>query len=95
MSVLIIGPHGAHGGKRLVADVVAHHPGVHHVVELLEQVARQQRQGKIDEMPRGAALGHVHVIPGAVGRVVMQMESGMMLHGLSLFRKIHFFYVLP
>ena len=83
------GPHGAHGGERLIADEIAHHPGVHHVVKLLEQVACQQRQGEADQVSRGAALGHVHVVPGGMGLVVMEREVQVMLHeDLSLFRKI-------
>lgn len=65
------GPHGAHGGKGLVGHKVAHHPGVHHVVKLLEHVSGQQRQGELDQVAGDAALGHVHVPPG---RGVMMAE---------------------
>ena len=61
------GPHTAHGGEGLVGHVVAHHPGVHHIIELLEHVARQQGQGKEDQMPGDAAAGHIHVVAGAAG----------------------------
>ena len=55
------GPHSAHGGERLVGHEVAHHPGVHHVVQLLKHVAGQQRQGELHQVAGDAALGHVHV----------------------------------
>ena len=47
------------GGKRTVADVVADHPAVYHVVELLQDAAGEHREGKKNQMPRNAALGHV------------------------------------
>ena len=78
------GRDGAHGGKRLVADIVAHHPGVHHVVQLLEQVAHHQRQGEIDQMLRDAALGHVHIVPHrAVVGVEGQVQVSGMAHGID------------
>ena len=77
-------PYRAHGGKRLVADVVAHHPGIHHVVELLKKIAHHQRQGKVDQMLCDAALRHVHVITGgAVVGVEVQMQMAGMAHGGS------------
>jgi hypothetical protein len=36
----------AHGGQRRVADVVADDPAIHHIIKLLQKVARQQGQGK-------------------------------------------------
>ena len=74
------GRDGAHGGECLVADEVAHHPCVHHVVQLLEQVAHHQGQGKVDEMLRDAALCHVHVI---AGRAVVGMERQMQMSGMA------------
>ena len=74
------GRYRSHGGEGLVADEVAHHPCVHHVVQLLEQIARQQRQGKADEVPRGVALRHVHIVAGVMPRMVVQMEVEVMLH---------------
>ena len=61
------GAYGSHGGEGLVADEVTHHPGIHHIVHLLEHVAGQQRQCKGDDMPGNAALGHIHV-PAAFGQ---------------------------
>ena len=43
----------------LVADDVADHDAVHHVVQLLEDVAQQHRQREADNQPVGAAAGHV------------------------------------
>ena len=42
------GTDGADGGKRLVADVVPHNPGVHGVVKLLKNISDQERQREID-----------------------------------------------
>ena len=58
------GVHGAHGGEGLLPHVVPHHPGVHGVIELLEQVAEEQRHGKADQQAVYVAAGHVHVPPG-------------------------------
>ena len=55
------GTHRAHGGKGLVADIFAHHPGVHHVVKLLKNVAEQQRKGECNDMPGDIAGGHIHI----------------------------------
>ena len=57
--------HRAHRGKRLVAHIIAEHPGVHRIVQLLENVARQQRQRKKQDVPEGASLRHVHIPPPA------------------------------
>lgn len=68
------GTHRAHGGECLVADIVAHHPGIHHVVHLLEHIARQQGQGKGDEVAGDVALGHIHILAplwgGEVGKTM-------------------------
>ncbi len=69
------GAHAAHGGEGLVGHEVAHHPGVHHIVELLEHVARQQGQGKQDQVPGDAARGHIHVVASAARRGLVQKES--------------------
>ena len=37
-----------------VVPTVAHHPGIHHVVKLLESITRQQRQGKRTRSPSGS-----------------------------------------
>ena len=49
----------AHRRQGGIAGVVAHHPAVHHVVELLEEAACQQWQGKVENMSGGAAHRHV------------------------------------
>ena len=49
----------AHGRQGRVSHVLAHHPAVHHVVELLEKAPRQQRQGKKHDVPGGTALRHI------------------------------------
>ena len=53
-------PAGAHGGQGLAAHIIAHHSGVHCVIELLKQVAQQQRQGEPDNLFPGRPLGHIH-----------------------------------
>ena len=52
------GTGGAHGGQRLLADEVAHHDGVHGVVELLEQVADEQGDGKGHQLFPDHTLRH-------------------------------------
>ena len=49
----------AHGGQGSVADKVAHHPAIHHIVELLQKIPRQQRQGKHQNMAEGTARRHI------------------------------------
>ena len=49
----------AHRRQGGVAGVVAHHPAVHHVVQLLEEAACQQGQGKVENMSCGTAHRHV------------------------------------
>ena len=49
----------AYGGQSRVADIVAHHPAVYHIVKLLQKVPCQQRQGKPHDMAESAALRHV------------------------------------
>ena len=56
------GTNGADCGEGLVADVVANDPGVHCVIKLLENVADEQGECKIDNMPGNTALGHVHIL---------------------------------
>ena len=67
------GVHRAHGAEGFLAHVVAHHPGVHGVVELLEQVPQQQRHGEPDQEPIHVAPGHVHVPAGEEG---FQFDGG-------------------
>lgn len=57
----------ADGGECLVGDEVADDPGVHHVVQLLKEVADHERQGKVDDQTRDAALCHIDVPPGETG----------------------------
>ena len=45
--------------KARVADIVAHHPAIHHIVELLQKIPRQQRQGKHQNMAEGTARRHI------------------------------------
>ena len=51
----------AHAYRRQggVSGVIAHHPTVHHVVELLEKAACQQGQGKVKNVSGGTAHRHV------------------------------------
>lgn len=50
----------AHGGEGGGAHIVAHHHRIHHVVELLEHISRQQGQGEQDDQPGRRPLSHVH-----------------------------------
>ena len=61
------GIHGAHGAECFLAHVVAHHPGVHRVIELLEQVPQKQGHGEADQEPVHVAPGHVHIPAGEEG----------------------------
>ena len=51
---------GADGGQGFAADKVANHKTVHRIVELLKQVAEEQRDRKHDQMPDDGAGRHVH-----------------------------------
>ena len=51
---------GAHGGQSLGADKIAHHDGVHRVVQLLKNEAEQHGRGKGNKLPGDVALGHIH-----------------------------------
>ena len=55
------GTHRANRGISLVVHIVANHPGVHRVVQLLEDVADQQGNGKGNDMPGDVSLGHIHI----------------------------------
>ena len=57
------GKAGVDGGQtgRAVGGKVAHHPGVHHIVKLLEQVARHDRQGKENDFFENGAPGQIPV----------------------------------
>ena len=52
---------GAYCGISLIADKAAHHPCVHHIVHLLENIARQQRQRKQKNMAGDITRGHIHI----------------------------------
>lgn len=49
----------AHRSQRRVAGEIAHGPTVHHIVELLEHIAQQQRQRKQENMFGRTALRHI------------------------------------
>ena len=49
----------ADGGQRRIADIAADHNAVHCGVELLSQIADQQRDGKLHNVAHGAARRHV------------------------------------
>ena len=58
------GEGGAHGRHCVFAHKFSHHRGVHHIVELLEQIARHHGQGKEKQQIQRSALrqilNHVH-----------------------------------
>ena len=56
------GANTADGGVGFVAYEPTHHPGVHHVVKLLKNVACQQRKGEEYDMPGDITLGHIHIL---------------------------------
>ena len=49
----------AHSGQCSGTYEVAHHPGIHHVVKLLESITRQQRQGKPHQKSQRIPLRHI------------------------------------
>ena len=53
------GPGGAHCRQGRAPQGLAHDGGVHHVVELLEQVSKQHRNAEAEDQPHGAALGEI------------------------------------
>ena len=55
------GANGSYRREGLVADIIAHYPGVHGIVQLLEYISGQQRQCKHDNMFGDATLSHVYV----------------------------------
>ena len=55
--LLVCADCGSEGGG---AHIVAHHHRIHHVVELLEHISRQQGQGEQDDQPGRRPLSHVH-----------------------------------
>ena len=59
--------HGAAGSDRrqgVLAHKISHDNRVHHIVELLEKISDQQRQGKFQNVPCRAADGHIGYILG-------------------------------
>ena len=67
------GAHGAHGGVSLVADKLTHHPGIHGVVQLLEDIAHQQRQRKQNNVTDDVSFRHVHILAPLGHRQVDRM----------------------
>ena len=49
---------GTHRRQRVASQKIAHHQGIHHVVELLEKVAPEQGQGKLYDVPPDGPLRH-------------------------------------
>ena len=58
------GADGAHRGVSGVADIVAYHPGVNGVIQLLEQISDEQRNSKGDDMAENIAFGHIYIPAG-------------------------------
>ena len=50
---------GADGGKRVDAEKLPDNHGVHHAVQLLEEVADEKRDGKADDELDGVPDGHI------------------------------------
>lgn len=67
ISVLTIGPTVPTAENASLEHEVADDPGVHHVVQLLKEVADHERQGKVDDQTRDIALCHIDVPPGETG----------------------------
>jgi hypothetical protein len=53
--------HGTDSGIGFVADIVADDPGVHRIIQLLEQIADEKGKGKGDDMPGDITFGHIHI----------------------------------
>ena len=53
------GEGGAHGRHCVLAHKFSHHRGVHHIVELLEQIARHHGQGKEKQQLQGPSLRQI------------------------------------
>ena len=87
------GADGAHGGVGLVADIAAHHPGVHHVVHLLENIACQQGEGEGDQMLCDVALSHIHILAPFGGQDARAAES-FGSHGHDPFLCLHSFFII-
>ena len=73
------GGHGAYGGEGLLADEVAHHPGIHHVVHLLKEVPRQQGQGKQEQVGKDVPLGHVYIVPASFFKLLTRLHVCLLL----------------
>ena len=56
------GSYRSYGGVSLVADIIADDPGVDGVVELLKNIADEQRKGKRNQMTQNITLGHIHIL---------------------------------
>ena len=63
------GAHRTYSGEGLVGDKIAHHPCIHHVVQLLKEVADHERQGKVDDQTRDIAHNNT------VNRVIKLLEQ--------------------
>ena len=79
-------PAGAHGGKGIAAHKIAHDDAVGGVVQLLQQVSEDQRQGEQQQALDDAALGHQIVLGGGFNGVC---------HGRSPFDAVDENYLLP
>ena len=53
------GKGGAYGRHRVLPHELPHHHGVHHVVQLLEQIARHHGQGKEKQQLQGPPLRQI------------------------------------
>ena len=80
------GTAGAHGGQRVGTDKVAHDDAVGGVVQLLQQVAEDQRQGEQQQALHDAALGH---------QIVLGWGFNGVCHGRSPFDAVDENYLLP
>ena len=70
------------GGEGVVADIVADDDGVGGVVELLEQVAEEDRDCEPDDLCTVGALGHEGLTPGTVFCRVLRAALWVLLRSL-------------
>lgn len=55
------GVDGTDSGKSLVADIVANHPGVDHIIKQLKQIAGEKGKSKVDDMPGDVPGSHIDI----------------------------------
>ena len=70
-------PGGAHGGLRLLAHELAHHHGIHRIVQLLKQEAYCHGNGELDQVFPDRSLGHIRIrsCHGVLRRIIREIGN--------------------